>query len=38
LFGGGVGTANLLHGIKDYFLDINAVVSKMAMTAVQRDA
>jgi len=25
--GGGVGTANLLHGIKDYFLDINAVVS-----------
>jgi len=25
--GGGVGTANLLHGIKDYFSDINAVVS-----------
>jgi len=25
--GGGVGTANLLHGIKDYFTDINAVVS-----------
>jgi uncharacterized cofD-like protein len=25
--GGGVGTANLLHGIKDYFSDINAIVS-----------
>lgn len=25
--GGGVGTANLLHGIKDHFVDINAVVS-----------
>ncbi|MCL6096402.1 MAG: YvcK family protein [Patescibacteria group bacterium] len=25
--GGGVGTANLLSGIKDYFADINAVVS-----------
>ena len=25
--GGGVGTANLLSGIKDYFFDINVVVS-----------
>ncbi len=25
--GGGVGTANLLHGIKNYFSDINAIVS-----------